>query len=259
MSLLTFNFLVMAKVRSLIKVEGTLDDLTFYRGTDGYLVRTKGGVSKNRIMNDPAFARTRENGTEFSSIAGSGKLLRSALGPMLFKAKDSKMTSRLVGVMGQLKNMDTVSARGLRNVAEGLNNPLAASVLEGFDFNARATYSSILNASATVDEVTGKISIGDFNPTRQLRGADGATHFSLQAGFLRIDFATGSFELMQSPEQVFPISNDVVSTSLTPSSAPTLAGTGMHVILIEFFQEINGVQYMLNNGAYNVLHLLKVS
>ena len=24
-------------------------------------------------------------------------------------------------------------------------------------------------------------------------------------------------------------------------------------LLIEFFQEVNGVQYMLNNGAYNVM------
>ena len=55
-------------------MEGTMEDLTFYKGTDGYLVRTRGGVSRNRILNDPAFARTRENGMEFGSITGSGKL-----------------------------------------------------------------------------------------------------------------------------------------------------------------------------------------
>ncbi len=49
----------MAKLKSLIKIEGTLDDLTFYKGKEGFLVRSKGGVSKKRINNDPAFARTR--------------------------------------------------------------------------------------------------------------------------------------------------------------------------------------------------------
>ena len=249
----------MAKIKSLIKFEGTMDDMTFYKGTDGYLVRTKGGVSKNRIMNDPAFARTRENGREFGSIAGSGKLLRTALGPMVFKAKDSKLTSRLVAVMGQLKNMDTVSARGARNVAEGFNNALAFPFIEGFDFNARAPYSTILNTSATVDVASGKVNFASFNPTEQLRCPEGATHFSLQVGFLRIDFATGGYELTQSLEDVYPLTNVIITPSLTPEAVPSLAGIGMHLILIEFFQEINGVQYMLNNGAFNVLHLLKLS
>jgi len=249
----------MAKNSSLIKVEGTLDDLTFYKGTDGYFVRTKGGVSKNRIMNDPAFARTRENGKEFGSIAGSGKLLRTALGPMVFRAKDSRLTSRLVKAMGQVKNLDTSSVRGERNVAEGLTNATAIAVLEGFDFNARASFGSILNSTVTVDDVTGKISIATYNALEQMRSPEGATHFSLQAGFLSIDFATGGYELAQSPEEVYALENVLISPTLLPDTAPTLVGTKMHLVLIEFFQEINGVRYMLNNGAFNVLNLVKIS
>jgi hypothetical protein len=29
--------------------------------------------------------------------------------------------------------------------------------------------------------------------------------------------------------------------------------------LIEFFQEINGIKYLLNNGAFNVLNVIKLS
>lgn len=249
----------MAKLKSLIKLEGTMEDLTFYKGTDGYLVRTKGGVSKNRIMNDPAFARTRENGAEFGSIAGSGKLLRTALGPMIFKAKDSKLTSRLVKALGQIKNLDTVSVRGARNVAEGLNSATSTAILEGFDFNARATYGSVLNSITTVDTTTGEVQIAAYNPLEQMRSPEGATHFSLQVGFLRIDFATSSYELTQSAETVYPLVNGMITPVLTPTAAPTATGTGMHFILIEFFQEVNGVQYMLNNGAFNVLNLLRIS
>lgn len=253
------NIFIMAKLRSLIKLEGTMEDLTFYKGADGYFVRTKGGVSKNRIMNDPAFARTRENGAEFGSIAGSGKLLRTALGPMVFRAKDSKLTSRLVKVLGQIKNLDSVSARGARNVAEGLNATSSTSILEGFDFNARATFGSVLNSIATVDSATGMVSIAAYNPLEQMRSPEGATHFSLQVGFLRIDFATGAYELTQSPEEVYPLQNGMITPVLSPASVPTVTGTGMHFILIEFFQEVNGSQYMLNNGAFNVLNLLKMS
>lgn len=249
----------MAKLRSLIKIEGTMEDLTFYKNADGYFVRTKGGVSKNRIMNDPAFARTRENGQEFGSIAGSGKMLRAALGPMVFRAKDSKLTSRLVKVMGQIKNLDSVSARGKRNVAEGLNDATAKAMLEGFDFNARATMGSVLNAIVLTNVATGEISISGFDPLQQLRSADGATHFSLQAGFLQLDFATGAYELTQSDEIVYPLVPGVITPVLTPTAVPTVGGVGMHLLLIEFFQEVNGLQYLLNNGAFNVLNLVKVN
>lgn len=249
----------MAKLKSLIKLEGTMEDLTFYKGADGYFVRTKGGVSRNRILNDPAFARTRENGAEFGSIAGSGKLLRTALGPMVFKAKDSKLTSRLVKVMGQIKNLDSVSVRGARNVAMGLSNPVSIALLEGFDFNVKASYGTVLNAIVAVHTATGTLSFAAFNPFEQMRSPEGATHFSMQAGFLRIDFATGAHQLTQSVKEVYPLSNATITPELTPESVPTMTGTGLHFILIEFFQEVNGLQYMLNNGAFNVLHLLKVS
>ena len=97
------------------------------------------------------------------------------------------------------------------------------------------------------------------NPFEQMRSPEGATHFSMQAGFLRIDFASGAYQLMQSVKEVYPLSNAAITPELTPESVPTMTGTGLHFILIEFFQEVNGLQYMLNNGAFNVLHLLKVS
>ena len=43
----------MAKQNSLVKIEGTIENLTFYKSANGHFVRSKGGVSKNRIMNDP--------------------------------------------------------------------------------------------------------------------------------------------------------------------------------------------------------------
>jgi hypothetical protein len=140
-----------------------------------------------------------------------------------------------------------------------LNHSSSIAILEGFDFNARATLSSVLNSIIEVDTATGAVSIATYNPLEQMRSPEGATHFSLQVGFLRIDFATGAYELTQSDEEVYPLVNGVIAPVLTPVSVPAASGTGMHFILIEFFQEVNGVQYMLNNGAFNVLHLLKMS
>ena len=55
----------MAKQKGIIKLDGTIGGITFYKSQDGYLAREKGGVPAEKIANDPAFQRTRENGEEF--------------------------------------------------------------------------------------------------------------------------------------------------------------------------------------------------
>ena len=248
----------MAKSNGLLRIEGTLENLTFYKSANGHLVRTKGGVSKKRIMNDPAFIRTRENGVEFAHSASTAKMLRTALGPMAFKAKDAKLTSRLLKVMSQLKNMDATSARGARNVAEGLVDLNAQQLLRGFDFNSKAGLQSVLFAPIAVDTATGEITTADFNPFEQIKYPAGATHFSTQGAFLNLDFATGISDVSFSPATNFPIVQGIVSPVLTPAAVPVGTGTQMYFLLIEFFQEVNAVQYGLNNGSYNVLNLLEI-
>ncbi len=66
----------MARQTGIIKIKGKIGDLSFYKTKDGHLAREKGGVEGDRIKNDPAYARTRENNAEFGSSATSGKLMR---------------------------------------------------------------------------------------------------------------------------------------------------------------------------------------
>tara|TARA_R110000751_G_scaffold230812_1_gene332226 strand:- start:263 stop:586 length:324 start_codon:yes stop_codon:yes gene_type:complete len=86
----------MATLKGLIKIEGTLDGLTFYKGKNGYFIRTNGGISKNRINNDPAFISTRENAPEFGLAATSGKILRHSLAKLLHNTQDPTLPSRLM-------------------------------------------------------------------------------------------------------------------------------------------------------------------
>lgn len=248
----------MAKNKSLFKIEGTLDNVTFYKSADGYFVRTKGGVNKNRIMNDPAFVRTRENGSEFGRSASSGKLLRDSVSNFVFKAKDSKLSSRLMKVMSEIKNQDLVSVRGERNVVEGLATVTGKELLKGFDFNNRATFRSVLYAPLMVDGATGVVTITDLKPNEQIRYPEGATHFSMQCGFANVDFSNGVSDVVYSAATNLHIDGSLSSITLSPSGVPSGTGTELVVLLIEFFQEVNGQQYALNNGAYNMLSIVEV-
>lgn len=248
----------MAKLNGILKIEGTLENLTFYKSADGHMVRTKGGVSKNRIMNDPAFARTRENGVEFGASASAGKLLRSAVGTMVFKAKDAKLSSRLMKVMSDIKNEDTVSERGLRNVAEGITTDAGKQYLRGFDFNINAALKSVLYSPFTVATATGEVTIAQLIPAQQLRYPSGATHFSVQSAFVNLDFGSGEHAISFSDVVNLPIDLTDSEVVLTPSAVPAGTGTQVYLLLIEFFQEVNGIQYPLKNGAFNVLNVLEV-
>ena len=248
----------MAKLNSLLKIEGTLDGMTFYKGKNGYLVRTKGGISKNRIDNDPSFVRTRENGSEFAQIAKSGKLLRQTFTPLLVDVKDATLTARMVKFMAQIKNLDTLSLRGDRNVANGLQTLEGKTILKGFDFNSNAKLKSILLADIQLDSATGEISIVDFNPARQLYSPSGATHISFMAGIARIDFDAQEKELQWSAEVNLQITNTPSPVSCLPASVPVGKGELYYVFKVSFFQEINSIQYSLNNGGFNCLHIMEI-
>lgn len=109
----------MARQKSIIKLDGTIGDITFYKSKDGYLAREKGGVPADRIKNDPAFQRTRENGSEFGRAGKSGKVLRNSIRALLQNSSDSRMVSRLTQQMVKVIQMDETNPRGQRNVIDG--------------------------------------------------------------------------------------------------------------------------------------------
>lgn len=248
----------MAKQKGIIKLTGKIGDLSFYKTQDGYLAREKGGVDGDRIKNDPAFIRTRENGAEFGSSASSGKLLRDTIRTMMQNASDGRVTSRLTRVMTKIKNLDSTSARGERNVGEGIASPAAKALLKGFNFNNRAVLGSVLFKGYNVDTSTGDIVLNDFVPINDLNVPAGATHVSIRGAWANVDFANDVSEMFETNVENLPINATSTTVTLSPAGTPSLSGTDIFLLMLEFFQEVNGVQYTLKNGAFNVLSIVEI-
>lgn len=248
----------MARQSGLIKIKGTLDNVSFYKTKDGHLARMKTSVDAKRIASDPAFERTRENNQEFANSATSGKLMRDALRPMALNASDSRVTSRLTQIMSKIKNMDATSARGMRNVPVGLQDPNAVLLLKGFEFNKNALLSAILFKPLAIDTNTGEVTIANLVPQMDIVWPQGATHVSFTSGFAGVDFLDGDKELQMSNTVNLPLNGASANVVLTPAGTPAVPGIKMVLVKIEFFQEINGVQYTLKNGAYNALRVSEV-
>ena len=69
----------MSKQVGLIKLKGNLGGVSFYQSEGTHLARMASGPSKERILNDQAFQRTRENNTEFGGSAMAAKAFRTSL------------------------------------------------------------------------------------------------------------------------------------------------------------------------------------
>lgn len=249
----------MARQKGIIKLDGTIGDITFYKSQDGYLAREKGGVPAERIATDPAFQRTRENGAEFGRAGKAGKLLRNSIRAMLQNASDSKMVSRLTTEMVKVIQEDITNPRGLRNVIDG-----EADLLEGFEFNINGKVGNTIYApyTATIDRVTGilAVSIPAFVPINMIAAPGGTTHFKIVSAGAEIDFENETFVMDSTETAVLPW--DTTATAVL-SLSNTVTANSTHplflVLGIEFYQEVNSQMYPLKNGSFNALGLVKVS
>jgi hypothetical protein len=248
----------MARQRGILKLEGTIGNITFYKSADGYMAREKGGIDGNRIANDPNFQRTRENGKEFGAAGAAGKVLRTAFRALTINASDPRMVSRLTREMVKVIQMDITNPRGQRNVIDG-----EAELLQGFEFNAQGKLSTTLYApyTLTIDRVTGdlKVVVDPYIPANMINSPSGATHYKIITAGAEVDFENGTYTVDSKVSAQLPLDN-VATAALTLTNSVTAASTHPLFLAlgIEFYQEVNGDKYPLKNGAYNSLALVKV-
>lgn len=249
----------MAKQKGIIPIQGTIGNITFYKSGEDYLVKGKGGVDGKRIANDPAFKRTRENGAEFARAGKAGKLIRTALRSVIQHSSDKKMVGRLTREFMKVIQADQTSGRGLRNVIDG-----EAELLTGFEFNLNGTLTTTLLAPyvSNIDRVSGesKVEFTDLVPAKMIASPGGSTHFRIFSAGVEIDFEKRSYTVRSKNSPVMKVDDLApVIVSLDNQVTANSAHPLFIALGIEFFQEVNGVQYPLLNGSFNAMAIVNVS
>lgn len=248
----------MAKQSGIIKLEGTIGDISFYKTQDGLLAREKGGVKGDRIKNDPSFQRTRENGNEFGNAGTAGKLLRNAFRQLIQPVADNRMVSRLTKAMMTVVKSDEDNGRGARNVHNG-----DVLLLKGFEFNNSGLFSTTFHAPyvATVDRVTGglKVAVPSFISKNDIMAPTGASHFRLVSGGAAIDFKAGTFTTVTSKSQDIMIDQNPTEALNLLNQLPANSVQRLFLVLgIVFLQEVNGVNYPLTDENFNSLAIVGI-
>ncbi len=248
----------MAKQAGIIKLKGTIDDISFYKTADGHLARAKGGADRDKILHSPAFARTRENNSEFGRAGRGGKLIRSALRSLMQNAKDRRVVSRLTSILLAIIKTDPVNARGQRTLDDG-----NLQLLEGFDFNINGKLDTTFFGlyTADYDRVEGEASVAlnEFSATEEITAPAGTTHYKIAMGTAEVDFENKTFVYAEKDMGMLLYDNtSVAATSLMAQLTPDSHNPVLVVLGIEFYQEVNGEFYSLKNGAFNALKVVNV-
>lgn len=249
----------MAQQDGIFKIKGTLGGVTFYKTKDGYMAREKGGIDRRRIAADPAFRRTRENGQEFGTAGRYGKYLRAAVRSVMQHASDKRVVSRLVKKLMEILKTDSVNDRGLRNPADG-----ELGLLKGFEFNVEGQLSVTLFAMYTAvlerPGGTAQVDVPAMIPSQMIKAPGGTTHYRIVSAAAEIDFLEGLSLLTTDGTAVLPYDDTetvpvILQTGITPASTLPL----VQLLGVEFYQEVNGTFYMLNNGSFNALAIVNVN
>ena len=107
----------MARLKGPIKFTGRLGGLHSYynKSIKSYVVVTNGGASKELIMNNPTFARTRENMNEFKACGMWASLLRKSLA-CIAHLYSGYYFSDIVSLAKKIQNRDDITLKGFRSI-----------------------------------------------------------------------------------------------------------------------------------------------
>ncbi|MDP4291463.1 MAG: hypothetical protein Q8908_10320 [Bacteroidota bacterium] len=88
----------------------------------------KGGATRELVMYNTSFARTRENMAEFQGCGLAVKVIRKGLYNLLPEHADTRFTGRLVALVKMINLMDDEGLRGKRGLCFSANKPTLKSL-----------------------------------------------------------------------------------------------------------------------------------
>lgn len=138
----------MAIVKGPLQITGAVGELSFYtrRGSDKIIMRTKGGVSGDKIKRKPQYAGFRNQQKEWSGVTKLASGVRMAFGG-LHRIADYNLTATLNGLANKMQKADSSTEKGKRPVQLSCFR----EAMDGFNFNRKEPFNSVLRVSVNFD------------------------------------------------------------------------------------------------------------
>ncbi len=237
----------MAKQSGSIPIEGAIGDLVYYKTKYGNLVRRKGNLNRERVMNEAAFERSRAAGSEFGRAGSASGLIRNAVKAYCPYAGDGETHARLSKVMGEIIREDKTHPAGERQVM-----PENIAPLKRFEWIrdrplARSFWAQV--GGSTTPEGLLTISMPGLQPKRDLGWPANATHAQISIVGMSLDFPNKIAE-QDGAQSALLLKSPVGIDLKLECRIPIVEGRVMMVgIGVQFFAEANGSVEALAEGA----------
>jgi hypothetical protein len=246
----------MARQVGIFPIAGKLGNVVFYEGKEGFLVKTKGSLDKERVQSDPAFEGSRKANIALSKAAKATKLLRRAMGPEALKLAETRMAGKMNGKMMRVLKEDECSP----NMDEKLISRGNLGLLVGHAWHMGKPIRNCLLAGYKVEMHRGlgemEVRFDEFLASRDLNCPEGASHYEFFAVGALLDFEAEEMQNDQVCSGKLPINQVVRSIRLTclvgaNRTLPMVLGLG-----IAFYQEVNAKAYATGGACFEIVGVL---
>ncbi len=216
----------------------------------GQQVKDRKPIDKWAFENDPKYKNRRENCKDVGRAAGAVKLLKDALGELLWLRKDQDMHRAMMRTMMEVIRTDKSNEKGSRKPDYGY-----LEYFEGFDFNEKASFDRDLKEKiqASIDRESGLLQID--SPAFLPKAPRAADFFRIVSAGLAIDFENKKYETNVKHSEWMPVLQPcppvLLSNRITPKSRLTI----FLVAGIEFRDRGLPIP---DHGKFNVLTIKKV-
>jgi hypothetical protein len=248
----------MARFKGLIQFIGTLGGFTAVNSREGIYLKSKNSIPKSRYEKAPEYAALRMNSHYMAESSKLSKEFRLVFVVFGRDACDTRMYSRMNGLMRSIIMCDTVSKKGEFKAEIGMATDEGKKLLKQFEFNKFVTFNSVFHGTYDLNALAGVLSLPQFEPRKQLQIPVGASHVGLQNGILRFDFDLKKGVFTHSDPTLLPVAaliTDVVLTAAIPEGS---TGTLVYFLKISFLQEQNGVFYALKGNEGSIMAVVGV-
>jgi hypothetical protein len=231
-----------------------MGDVTFYKGQNGSFARQKGGVEREKILNDPSFQRVRENLAEFARAATVSNILKGAFREIILRSKDLRTHNRIYALAVKVVKSDLVSKRGMREFKLGDH-----SLMEEFQFNINATWNATVFAKYLPQYTDTEVGVAfeTFIPSVKIARPTGATdvRFFLAACAINTEEKVQPTNLVYS--QIIKMDQEPLTGLVFSIPRILIAETiQVYALGIEYLQEVNGAYYPLNDKSHNAAKII---
>jgi hypothetical protein len=224
----------------------------------------KGGANRDLIMNNPAFARTRENMCEFGGCGVAVKAIRRGFLNLLPEQTDKYFTGRLMNLVKRINRDDPDGVRGKRAIIFSGDRPLLSTMV----FNKLQDIADMLENQFAwehpITRASAKLTLTALT-IKPVLIPEGATHYRVQNHVSIIsDYTYNEANRRYEPlSQLNTMSAHIyseytaVGTALTDEivaafpagTAPTDDDTVIQCIGVEFYQKSGVNAYLPLKGS----------